>query len=69
MLLCMMSGRRYLCRSDVYGHQHKTCSYFVNRDKKHRFFVTVDVFVKLYIRCGNARSFLGVIDNKYLIVS
>ena len=33
------------------------------------FFVTIDVFGKLYIRSGNVRSFIGVVENRYALVS
>ena len=36
---------------------------------KNEFFVTIDVFLNIYIICGNVRSFIGVVDNKHALAS
>ena len=68
-MLCMMGGKQDLCSSNVYGKRQIIRAYLDNREKEHVFFVTVDVFINIYIRCGNMRSFLDVINNKYALVS
>ena len=64
----MMGGRRDLCSSDVYGQRHGIRAYSENRQQRARGFVTIDVFVSLYIRSGNTQYFLDVVYNKYTFV-
>ena len=67
-ILCMMGGRWYLCSSDVYGQRHGIRAYSENRQQRARGFVTIDVFVSLYIRSGKTQHFLDVVYNKYAFV-
>ena len=66
--MCIMGGGGGFCSSDVYKQRHKLFSYSENKDRERGFFVTIDVFIKVYIRCVNMQHFIGVYDKNYTLV-